>query len=822
MANCTGGSLRDWRALRVACAVALLFALVGCDHSGVEGPDSGPSIGETIEGGTVVESRFLSEGCFSVTVELEPDWNCSAEQDALARAPVTSPSTPKPGSAPGIDEPGVVLTETDCRGLAELRRPALKQPFYAQLDATRRSQLVAHCIGPRFSFLVDADGKRISSCAATPPGTTNGRTSPAPISSPSAPQQSAPGNVPQPTAVNGSAPTGATGTPTAAPEADAGGGAEEFSTTNTQVRGVDEADFVKNDAEQVYVLSPRGLHVIDAWPAEDLREIARVAITGEPRRMFLEGDILAVYSRLTSAPTSTTAAQKPSTQGCTYGYDCRYAGEGGRTLITLFDVSNPAGPSEIHRYELSGGFVAARRVGQYVYTVVHDGGAAAPSIPLALTGVSARELEQNYVALKASIDRTIDSLPLDYFLPTLTEQTAAGGQPTRVDTCQGALASRAAGGMSFVSLAAFDLDTLAPPTRTVIAGRPGFVYSSADALYLATDGVDGVDTLPTRYTGSPDGDRSTIHKFTLDGLETRYAGSASVRGHVLNQFSMDEHEGVLRVATSSGYVPSPGVSSNVTTLAERDGSFARQGELKGLAPQEDIRSVRFDGDRGFVVTFKKTDPLFVIDLENPERPSVLGELKIPGFSTYMQRLDANHLLAVGFDADDQGSFAYFDGIQIQIFDVTELSNPRLLHKTVIGTRGSGSEALLNHLAFNYYAPKRLLALPMTICEGGDQGVFGNGLTFSGLMVFDVSLEGGIVERGRLPFVDTSVSAGQSQPATTIGSAGASCGAWWTNAASLVKRSLFMDDVAVGISDSKLKAARLSALSDVLATVSLTP
>jgi len=260
----------------------------------------------------------------------------------------------------------------------------------------------------------------------------------------------------------------------------------------------------------------------------------------------------------------------------------------------------------------------------------------------------------------------------------------------------------------------------------------------------------------------------------------------------------------------------------VTTLAEQDGTFARQGELEGLAPEEDIRSVRFDGDQGFVVTFKKTDPLFVIDLKNTERPSVLGELKIPGFSTYMQRLDANHLLAVGFDADDQGSFAYFDGIQIQIFDVTELSNPRLLHKTVIGTRGSGSEALLNHLAFNYYPSKKLLALPMTICEGGDQGVFGNGLTFSGLMVFDVSLEEGIAERGRLPFVDVNVSEGQGASGTTSASGGASCGAWWTNATSQVKRSLFMDDVAVGISDSKVNAARLSALSDVLATVSLSP
>jgi hypothetical protein len=380
--------------------------------------------------------------------------------------------------------------------------------------------------------------------------------------------------------------------------------------------------------------------------------------------------------------------------------------------------------------------------------------------------------------------------------------------------------------MSFVSLVSFDLETLEPPARTLIAGRPGFVYSSAEALYLATDGIDGGDSLPTPYYGSAGADRSTIHKFRLDGTDTSYAGSSVIRGHVLNQFSMDEYDGVLRVATSSGRVPNPDVSSNITTLEETEVGLVRVGELTGLAPQEDIRSVRFDGDQGFMVTFKKTDPLFVLDLSEPSEPAVLGELKIPGFSTYMQRLDENHLLAVGFDADDQGSFAFFDGIQIQIFDISELSNPRLLHKTVIGTRGSGSEALMNHLAFNFYGPKRLLGLPVTVCEGGDNGVYGDKLTFSGLMVFDVSLEDGITERGRMPFLD--IPAVSAEAAASPGSGatpvpvtpvqGATCGSWWTNSTSLVKRSIFMDNFALGISDAKLSVASLSALSNVIKSV----
>jgi len=142
--------------------------------------------------------------------------------------------------------------------------------------------------------------------------------------------------------------------------------------------------------------------------------------------------------------------------------------------------------------------------------------------------------------------------------------------------------------------------------------------------------------------------------------------------------------------------------------------------------------------------------------------------------------------------------------------VTDLANPTLLHKTVVGTRGSGSEALMNHLAFNYFAPRGLLALPMTICEGGDNGVYGDKLTFAGLMVFDVSLESGIVERGRLPFVDPEQAAGT----------GATCGTWWADSTSLVKRSIFMEDFAYGLSDTQLKVAQVDALSDVLHSVSL--
>jgi hypothetical protein len=218
-----------------------------------------------------------------------------------------------------------------------------------------------------------------------------------------------------------------------------------------------------------------------------------------------------------------------------------------------------------------------------------------------------------------------------------------------------------------------------------------------------------------------------------------------------------------------------------------------------------------------VVTFKKTDPLFVFDVGTPSAPRKLGELKIPGFSTYMHMLDDHHLLSIGYDADDHGSFAYFDGVLLQIFDVSDPENPTLAHRHVIGTRGSSSEALTNHLAFNYFAPLKMLAVPMTVCDGGDDGRYADRLTFSGLMLFDIDPTGGIREHGRVAHatdVDFSTTSYRSSPYA--------CSNWWTNASSDVKRSIFMDRFVYSISNQVLKVQSIDALGTDLASLALQP
>jgi uncharacterized secreted protein with C-terminal beta-propeller domain len=235
------------------------------------------------------------------------------------------------------------------------------------------------------------------------------------------------------------------------------------------------------------------------------------------------------------------------------------------------------------------------------------------------------------------------------------------------------------------------------------------------------------------------------------------------------------------------------------------------GVVDDIAPTEDIRSVRFSGKTAFIVTFKKTDPLFTFDLSDPVDPRIVGELKIPGFSTYMHLLDEQHLLTIGYDAEDHDSFAYFQGLMLQIFDISDLTNPLLVHKEVIGTRGSTSEAATNHLAFNYFAPKGLLALPITVCEdSGGGGSYGDNMTFSGLLVYDISVADGFALRGGVAHVNPA----------EVENHYAFCSNWWTESNSIVQRSIFMDDFVYSVAPTHIKVQDLDALGADLVDVNL--
>lgn len=563
--------------------------------------------------------------------------------------------------------------------------------------------------------------------------------------------------------------------------------------TNNQVAGVDEADIVKTDGRYVYVGMNGALRIIEAMSP---RVVSITKVPGVVRELFVEGDRAVVYAS-SGAPGSR----------CTYGYDCQFSGDGTSTRVLVYDVASRESPKLVRQIDLSGSLMAARRIGTAVHTVVADNDAPRPRYetwPADLETCGSREavVRAKFARLKLENERKLRQQ--NAWLPTVTERGVS--RPL----CEGLLRTSFQDGGAFTTVMSFDMrDDGTPAATSTIQSRPGAVFASSDALYLSVVHQRGAGRSRWYSFYASVDEASEVHKFRIGARarETKYVGSGVVPGHVLNQFAMDEWYGYLRIATTRGRVPDPRVDSAVSVLAEAaGGNLVRVGAVDKIAPGEDIRAVRFDGDRGYVVTFKKTDPLFVIDLYDPSRPAILGELKIPGFSTYMHRIDPDHLLSIGFDANDHGDFAYFDGVILQLFDVRNPTEPRLLHKEKIGARGSSSEAATNHLAFNYFAERGLLAIPMTICEGGGDGTYGDTLAFSGLLIYDVSVANGF---RRLGGVDH-------------GTKGVSCSTWWSNASSAVKRSLFLDDLVYSIAADRAKVQRMGHLGEDVADLPLMP
>ncbi|MFH1435424.1 MAG: beta-propeller domain-containing protein [Pseudomonadota bacterium] len=602
--------------------------------------------------------------------------------------------------------------------------------------------------------------------------------------------------------------------------------ASEYSETNTQVVGVDEADFIKNDGGYIYILADGRFKIIDAWPAEESRLIASFPVEGDPRSMFVHNDKVVVYS----APGYGSEADDPYYRGgeCTYGYDCDFTGDGKPLKITVLDITDRTEPLLVRETWFSGSYINSRRIEDAVYTVISFPEIMFPDLAYWPEGTRSycpdSGLTDKWVVkaafekLKAENREKIEGTEVTDWLPGVTDKVYTdSGSVTTADLlagCENFFESDIKDGNSLLTIAAFDMMGLDPMNMSTIIGRPGAVYASHQALYVASRHssehgggwyYDELDTVR---------EVTTIHKFVLDyeAADAAYAVTGVAKGRILNQFSMDEHEGYLRIATTTGHLPGPDVHSTLSVLEQKNGRLDVVGQVDNIAPTEDIRSVRFNGNKGFMVTFKKTDPLFVLELSDPENPKIAGELKIPGFSTYMHIMDDNHVLSIGYDADDQGSFAWFTGIQLQIFDVSKLDDPTLIHKEVIGTRGSTSDATTNHMAFNFFAPRDLLAIPMTICEGGSGGgMSGDTMTFSGLMVFRVTVDEGFSELGRVSHADPDAVAQDPY---------FSCGNWWTNSNSLVKRSVFMEDYVYSVARELIKVNHIDTLGDDLAAIDL--
>jgi uncharacterized secreted protein with C-terminal beta-propeller domain len=356
---------------------------------------------------------------------------------------------------------------------------------------------------------------------------------------------------------------------------------------------------------------------------------------------------------------------------------------------------------------------------------------------------------------------------------------------------------------SYTNVLAVDLALGGSNVLSVVTGYTSTVYMSQRAIYLAfvkwteSGGLFVPRSIATTWT--------TIHKVVVEGLAMNALASGDVAGWLLNQFSLDEYAGYLRAATTST-VPETETFEQRNNVYVLDANLRPVGRLEGLAPRESIYAARFLGDRLYLVTFEKIDPLFVIDLAVPSEPRVLGYLEMPGFSEYLHPFDEGSILGVGKDAvpDTYGNFSWFQGLKLALFDVSDVAAPEELARLAIGDRGTTSEVLGDHKAFLLLRERSLLVIPVSlaIIDPADWEdplpplAYGE-IVWVGAYVLRVTPEAGFAVVGRITHIE-----GPLDPY-----------AGWDSSRA-VTRSAVIGDVLYTISGSFVKANALADLSEI--------
>lgn len=490
--------------------------------------------------------------------------------------------------------------------------------------------------------------------------------------------------------------------------------APDHSETNTQVAGVDEADFVKTDGNRVFYLVGRRLLVLKSWPAAATAISSTTQVEGYPSEMFLsEADhALVVFS---SVPAWTYDPSVPSpADTMTWDYWYWYADA---TKVTVFDVSTDT-PVVKNEYYLGGWYVSSRRIGSVV-RMVASGALRWPELRWWLDTWDYNDPVKNEMALeqlKTENEIRIRAQPLSQWLPK--SFVVVNGQKVDVSAdCTRFHKPTVGARLGLATVSTFDLANPGNLDTDAVVSEVGQIYANTESLYIATPQW----WWGWWFNGGAQDERTWLHKFSLaDPSKVAYQGSGSVPGSILDQFSLDEHQGFLRVATSKTTWDqnwqNMQTDNRVYVLSMMNGELTPVGATPPLGePGERIYSSRFHGDKGFVVTYRQVDPLFTLDLSDPANPAVLGALHIPGYSSYIHLLDESHLLTIGEETETDPATGRTTraGLKLEVYDVGDLANPLAGAKVVVGTHYGYSEAMWDHKAFNYFAKTGMLAIPFT-------------------------------------------------------------------------------------------------------------
>lgn len=573
---------------------------------------------------------------------------------------------------------------------------------------------------------------------------------------------------------------------------------EDFSTTNVQVQGVDEADIIKNDGQYIYMIKGRSIRIVKASPANDMKELSRTAVdetSYTPNEMFVTGNTLVVVGN---------AYAKMS-----------------ETVVYMYDITDRSNPKQLRRLSFEGSYVSSRRIGQYAYFVMN----AYPRY----------ELLQNEGTTPIATDAVV---------PRFTD--SKNGKTVPVTGCTSIRVFPRYDEPNFLIVAGVALNDAANSSvsKQVYLGSGSTVYSSSEGLYVATQKYEYNDNQIYNIWAPPITKTSTVfHRFALNNGQVEFKTNGTVPGTLLNQFSMDESGNAFRVATSQGDFWNPNSQpTNQLYVLDKNNLSTVLGKVEDIGKGEKIKAVRFMGKRAYVVTFKNTDPFFVIDVENPSAPKILGELKIPGYSDYLHPYDENHIIGFGKEAVDASqfkdlndgflpgreNFAWYQGMKIAMFDVTDPVNPKEMFKETIGDRGTSSELLYNHKALLFSKEKGLMAFPIEVSEIKDKtnakvdpSTYGE-TVFRGAYVYGVDLVKGFTLKGKITHVDASDFATPDASGSGSGGVGvpmpmmkiwSPSGPYFNNYEAIINRLAYIGNTLYSISMKKISANSLSDLSE---------
>lgn len=601
----------------------------------------------------------------------------------------------------------------------------------------------------------------------------------------------------------------------------------DFSATNIQVQGVDEADIVKTDGNYIYYVSGQNLYIISSYPAEEAKIISQIKFESQPLDIYLKGDSLLVFGNDYSGYDGMAYRE--------LSYIVRPMSS--KVFLQAYNISDRLNPVKVKDIKMDGSYFNSRLIGDYVYFLVNNYnyyGGGLPKISyqgqdlnfdcqsgtkcsptniyyfddyynngFGLTNVLSfkitdfeSELQNNFYLLPAGQNLYVskENIYLTYtkYLDEYEVETEALSEiiyPRLLEDDKKIIDE-----INSVSENILSLSEKRAKIRRILDLYINFLsLPERDALEKELK-----NKITEKYPNILDElEKTIIHKLAVFEGSIEPIFMAEVSGTVLNQFSMDEFDGFFRIATTRNQTWSRFVeerTDSYNNLYVLDSDLEPAGQIKSLAEGERIYSVRFMGNKAYIVTFKQVDPLFSIDLKDPYNPKVLGELKIPGFSNYLHPYSEDVLIGFGKDTEESSDGRVVTGgLKMSLFDVSS-NEPKELDSYIIGDSGSESVALYDHRAFLFSKDKNILAVPAILRKKINNDSWGD-VYFNGLLIFSI-VDNKIVLKGQIDHFNSDLLNED----------------YYDNS---VKRSLYVKDYFYSLSGKLIKINKLDDLSEVL-------